>query len=438
MPLVLPGRCQASMTGRCSLRIVPFRVCGAPGLRAELEGGHNRGSFRFRPSRGTRGICCRHDGNRALSTTFRQATGGGSAVLWRCCLQRAGGRGCFFRLWHAGQKLLGNQHHRTYTTVRRGRIDGNAESVACGQHSDDRETELRRISQCCDVGGTLRRQQIVGPLLLLLVHTDTCIVDDDADTLGHGAGGDVDGGVRRGVTGRVVEQFRECQGDRFHRPAGHREVALRADLDPGVVADSSLCAAHHVVDRGVGPLPAEPAVTENGDRLGSPAELRVHVVDFQEILQHIVLAVFPLRLGDGQLLFVGETLQRPHRGFQRTLGGVLRTDPRLVHGTGVAVFEFRVAALDGRLFPACLASGSALAEDDGGSERRASDQSPERWILYVMRHETLFKRLDDHQGLNGGTVLLRPECPEKRWRRTAPAGSGGITHVLSAAAPRRR
>lgn len=57
------------------------------------------------------------------------------------------------------------------------------------------------------------------------------------------------------------------------------------------------------------------------------AELRVHVVDLQEVLEHDGVAVLALQPGNDALLLGGETLQCPHGGLQgcprRPLGFLL-------------------------------------------------------------------------------------------------------------------
>ncbi len=290
------------------------------------------------------------------------------------------------------QQIVGEQDDRAHAAVRRGGIHRNAEPVAGGEHTDDGESELRRITEAGNAGCILARQQLSGPRLLLLVHTDTGIVDNDAHTLGHRPDIDLDHRFRRRIAGGVVQQFGEHERNRFNGTAHDGEITLRPDLDAREMANAALGTADHIVERGIVPPPAEPAVTQDGDGLGTPRKLRVHVVDVEQILKDLVLAIGLLELGNRQLLLARQALKRPHGGLQRGLGGLFGPVLGLFHRLRVVIFKIGVVLLELSLFLSKLRDLFSAANNRGCGDRGTSDQTPERWILEVLRHRTLFGR----------------------------------------------
>ncbi len=168
---------------------------------------------------------------------------------------------------------------------------------------------------------------MAGPLHLAGVHADPRVVDHDAGAVVGRLEVDLDGGVGLGVPGRVVEQFGDGEHDRLHRPADDGEFELRTDLDPPVVADPGLRAAHHVGERGDPALAARPRAAQHGDGLGPAPELGVGVVDLQQVAQHVGVVVAVLHVRDGELLLVGQALQRADGALERGLGGLVGAAP---------------------------------------------------------------------------------------------------------------
>ncbi len=222
-----------------------------------------------------------------------------------------------------GQQGAGQEEHRPYAAVGRAGVDGDAEAVAGGEDADDGEAELGRVAEPGDVGDALAAQQGRGLLHLVAVHADAGVVDDDAGAVVHRLEADLDGGVGLRVAGRVVEQLGDGQHDGLHGAGDDGDVGLAVDLDAAVVADAGLRAAHHVGHGGGGALAARPGAAEHGDGLGAAAELRVGVVDLQQVAEHVGVVVPVLHVGDGQLLLVGEPLEGAHRRLQGRLGGLL-------------------------------------------------------------------------------------------------------------------
>ena len=145
----------------------------------------------------------------------------------------------------------------------------------------------------------------------------------------------------------------------------------------------------------------EPAAAQHGDALRAAAELAVGVVDHHQVAEDLfVVAVAALRLLDDELLFVGEYLERPHRGLQYGLGVSLRVlayrrevAPRAVRSRGVFRIEavaFTLGGFAGTLqvvaLPAERHVGStARASRDDRSDTSSRIHSSGSWINDVMR-----------------------------------------------------
>ncbi|WP_060888903.1 hypothetical protein [Streptomyces scabiei] len=168
------------------------------------------------------------------------------------------------------------------------------------------------------------------------VHADARVVDDDARAVVDVLDVDLDRGAGLRVTGGVVEQFGHGEDDGFHGAAHHGDAGLAVDAHAPVVADAGGGAPDDLHERGGGALPSRPGAAQHGDGLGSPAELGVGVVDFEEVAQHVGVVVPVLHLGDGDLLLVGEGLDRAHGRLEGGLGRPVRTGARVLDGPGEA------------------------------------------------------------------------------------------------------
>ncbi|CAG7637797.1 hypothetical protein SBRY_30160 [Actinacidiphila bryophytorum] len=262
---------------------------------------------------------------------YRQLARRGRAVVGRAGDHR--GR----RRTGGDQQCLGQEEHGPHTAVGRAGVHRHREAVARGQHADHREAELRRVAEPVDVQVLAAAQPLDGQRDLQLVHADARVVDDDRGAVVRGPQRDLDRGVRLRVPGGVVQQLRDGEHDRLHRPADHVHVGTGADLDPLVVADTGLGTAQHVDQRRGRALPPRPGAAEHGDGLRAPPELRVGVVDLHQVLQHVRAVVPVLHVGDGQLLLVRQRLDRAHRRLEGGLGRLVGPHPGLLDGADEAV-----------------------------------------------------------------------------------------------------
>ncbi|MBD2894439.1 hypothetical protein amrb99_33640 [Actinomadura sp. RB99] len=238
---------------------------------------------------------------------------------------------------HLGEQRARHEHDGAHAAVGGPRVDRHREPVPGGEHPRDGEPDARRVAEPVHVHRRLAGQQLGGALELLGVHRDARVVDGDGDAVVRRAEVDLDGGVRAGVAGGVVEQLGERQHDRLDRPAGDRDVHRSLQVDPQVVADPGGRAAHHVGHRGRRALLARPRPAQHGGGLRAPAELGVHVVDAEQAVEHVGVVVPLLHRGDGELLLVGEALHGAHHRAEGRLGGLVGPRPDPVGGPGEQV-----------------------------------------------------------------------------------------------------
>lgn len=272
---------------------------------------------------------------------------------------RKGRRGCWCI---AGEKLVGQENHRSYASIGGYGVHRDLEPVAGGQHAGDGEPELWGNAQTGDADRGPGREESRRAVLLLLAHAETGVVDDEADALRDGLDVDLHRSAGRGVVRGVGQQLGEDHRHRFHGLADDGEVDLPVDPDAVELPDTALGAAGHVEDGG-DRLPApEPAAAQHRDALRAAPELAVGVVDGHQVGEHVgVVAVLLLGVLDDHLLLVREPLKGAHGRLEDGLGlllGVLADLGQLggltVQQTGVGGVEFvplplqRVALPGGR------------------------------------------------------------------------------------------
>lgn len=304
----------------------------------------------------------------------RQEPGGGGGGL---------GHGCQLDLWlrcgglQVGEQRGGQERDGADAAVRRAGVHGDGESVAPGEHPDDGEAELGRVVEAGDVHLAASTEQLGGAFHGVAVHADARVVDDDTRAVVHVSDVHLDRGVGLGVAGGVVEQLGDRQDDRLHGAALHRDVDLAVDAYAPVVADARGGAPDDLDERGGGALPARPGAAQDGDGLGTAAELGVGVVDFEKVAQHVGVVVPVLHLGDGHLLLVGEGLDRAHGRLESGLGGLVGADLGVLDGAGEAGEHLVEALAELRLGePAVERSdaGHALAGVVGEGRQADRDQ----------------------------------------------------------------
>ncbi|WP_338315789.1 hypothetical protein [Streptomyces bohaiensis] len=84
------------------------------------------------------------------------------------------------------------------------------------------------------------------------------------------------------------------------------------------------------------------------------------MVDVQEVLENVLVAVFALQSRNGDLLFVGKTLKGSHRRFQGGFRAVLGAGSRFFHGFCETLFQ-NVVPLRQEFFLLPCAPRSAMA-----------------------------------------------------------------------------
>lgn len=257
---------------------------------------------------------------------------------------RDGGRG---RGRVAGEKLVGQENHRAYASIRGYGVHRDLEPVAGGQHAGDGESELWGNAQAGDADRGPGREESRGAVLLLLAHAEARVVDDEADALRDGLDVDLHRSAGGGVVGGVGEQLGEDHRDGFHGLADDGEVDLSVDPDPVELPDAALGAAGDVEDGRDGLPASEPAAAQHRDALRPAAELAVGVVDGHQVGEHVgVVAVFLLGVLYDHLLLVREPLKSTHGRLEDGLGLLFGVLADLGHFSGLPVQQTGVGDVD--------------------------------------------------------------------------------------------
>ncbi|MCC0094870.1 hypothetical protein K7B10_08760 [Streptomyces flavotricini] len=194
-----------------------------------------------------------------------------------------------------GDERLRDDQYGAHAAVGRS-AQRDLEVVRLREPADHGEAQARGLAEVGEVDALLGlAEHALGPLAGLLAHAHAAVLDLDGDARVHVDGGQVDPGLRRGVTGRVVQQLGERVDERFDGGADDGDLGDGVQLHPLVVDDPRHGAAQHAVQRdGLAPLAAGPGPAEYGDGVGEAADEGRAVVEPQQVSEDLGATAVPV------------------------------------------------------------------------------------------------------------------------------------------------
>ena len=217
--------------------------------------------------------------------------------------------------------------------------------VAVGQPADHVQAEELRVGQRAG-----RRRRVpdagVGHVQAQLVEAEALVDDGDLVALRDAPSDHAHPGGRRRVEGGVLQQLGEQVGDVGGHGALHDDGLDVAEVHPVVVLDLGGGRAHHVDDgHGLAPAAGLLAAGQDQQALGVPTHAGCDVVEPEQHLEGVGVALAPLQLADDGHHPAQQVLVAPAEVLEG-LGQVL-PDPHLLDGEVDRGGHHRVEGLGG-------------------------------------------------------------------------------------------
>ncbi len=180
-----------------------------------------------------------------------------------------------------GEQRVRDEHDGRGAAVRGGGLEGDADILALGEPADHEQAEPVGVGQL-----ELRclREPQVGVEQRVGGHAEAPVVDLQGEAVGDAHADDLDGGVRRGEHGGVLQQFGHQVGEVGDGRTGDGDAREPADLDALVVLDLGDGGTDdvHELD-GLAPLPGGGGAGEDDQALGVPAHTGGEVVEAEQV-----------------------------------------------------------------------------------------------------------------------------------------------------------